>query len=51
MKQPAAHALCWITDYFAAECRQRACTHSPNPPHPCLPEGDDRTDEEVPDVA
>lgn len=47
----AAHAVCWITDFFAAECRERACTHSPNPPHPCVPRGAEPADEEVRDVA
>lgn len=37
MRRPAApHGICWITDYFAAECHERACIHSPNPLHPCV---------------
>jgi hypothetical protein len=50
MTPPGSHHLCWITDYFAAECRERACTHSPNPPHPCLPAGEEQPDGQVGDV-
>ena len=29
------HTVCWMTDYFAAECWQRACIGSPSPLLPC----------------
>lgn len=32
--------ICWITDYVADECQQRACTHSPSLFHPCIPLAD-----------
>lgn len=25
MKGPAPHGVCWITDFFVAECRERGC--------------------------
>lgn len=27
--------LCWMTDYFAPECWQRACVDSDDPTLPC----------------
>lgn len=29
------HAVCWMTDYFAAECWLRACIDSTSPLLPC----------------
>lgn len=44
------HHVCWITDYFAEECWERACVHSPNLIHPCLVRNE-RTDQEDSDVS
>lgn len=42
--------ICWITDYVAEECWERACIHSPSPAHPCLVR-DERNDKEEADAA
>lgn len=25
MKSPAPHGVCWVTDFFITECRERGC--------------------------
>lgn len=43
-------AVCWITDYYAEECRERACVHSPLLTHPCLVRAE-HTDKEDSDAS
>lgn len=49
MTRPAGGraTVCWITDYYLPECKQRACVHSSKRLHPCMSEDEQAEKEEV----